>query len=254
MLRVLVLVLVLFSALWRTLRRVRRLFWDADAFVGLGGLRPGDVLSGPLLGCGIGGPIVVVAQQKQKQKQKQKENTLCASIAPDPAGVQRVSRLYLLRSDRRVPAEAVAHGRPLGIPELVRAAERALHARRARIDNSWHESWDFTSMLDITRPGGASALRFLDSDAARRHLAAATLQIQHAARVVQRGWRRAAADPAMRVCRDRLLREFRELRELRELRERLTATRRVQARRPVLPHGPAEPRVGRVLASRGARP
>ena len=189
------------SALWKTLR----LFWDESigAFVGLGRLRPGYVLSGPLLGCGIGGPIVVVAQQ-------QRQNTLCASIAPDPAGVPRVSRLYLLRSDRRVPAEAVAHGRPLGIPELVHAAERALHARRARIDNSWHESWDFTSMLDITRPGDAS-VRFLDSDVARRHLVVATLQIQHAARVIQRGWRRAVANPATRVCRDRLLREFREL-------------------------------------------
>ena len=162
-------------------------------------MRPGDVLSGPLLGCGIGGPIVVVTQQRHQHR------TLCALIAPDPAGVPRVSRLYLLRSDMRVPAEAFAQ---LGIPELVRAAERALHARRARVGNSWHESWDMTSMLDITRPGD---VRFLDSDVARRYLAVATLQIQHTARVVQRDWRRAIADPTMRMCRDRLLREFREL-------------------------------------------
>lgn len=83
-------------------------------------------------------------------------------------------------------------------------------------------AYSLQELVDAANAGNAGDAEFLvdsrvlpgrvyDSAVARQHAGALALDLQHAARVVQREWRRASADPSRRVCRRRLLREFVEL-------------------------------------------
>ena len=184
-----------------TLWRIICSIFGGKLCIKLSRLRPGDEVSGPCLRCGIYDRHVVVFAQRDDAC------TVCVIIDADPAGVPRVGRVYLLQSDRFLPSEAVVRS-SVSIPELVWAAERALRSKLTRVENSWHESWDVISMLDFTDP---CTVRFVDDDIARGHVAMFAVQLQHSARVIQRGWRRAIADPTMHLCHSRLLREFREL-------------------------------------------
>jgi hypothetical protein len=187
--------------MWSTLMKTLR--W-LSSDTRLRELQPGDEVAGHrMTSIGILLRRVVVAAQHGAC-------TVCVGMADDgrsssSAAPPRVCCVYLVRSDRRVPTDAVVRG-AVGIPELARAAERGACAKLTRVQQSWDT---YVLMLDKT---DLRNTRMVPCDAARRRVAALAMQLHHPARVIQRAWRRAVSDPTRQMCQRRLRRELLELR------------------------------------------